>query len=243
MYGTLSKIVAKPGKKREVLEFFRWDAAVAKCAEPETLRFDVWDVPREPDAMYLYEAYTDQEAFARHKANKPYNRYVTVVEPELLDETRKVKMFDFTNSVVSNVDRMWQSDADQTELEITNDAPPGISRLAVTSFPPDATVLCHFNGYAELRRLTTDRNASLAHVQFPPGIRTDWHRHDGVQLLWFVEGEGTVAVRDGRSLSCRAGDIVRVDACVSHWHGATADHSVTHIAITIGKTEWQERPY
>jgi autoinducer 2-degrading protein len=57
MYGALIKVVAKPGAKKELLEFLRWDAAVAQKAEPGTLRFDLWGVPGNPDAFYLYEAY------------------------------------------------------------------------------------------------------------------------------------------------------------------------------------------
>jgi hypothetical protein len=34
MYGTLVKIVAKPGVREQLLEFLRWDAAVARDEEP-----------------------------------------------------------------------------------------------------------------------------------------------------------------------------------------------------------------
>lgn len=44
MYGAFFKVVAKPWKKRELVDFLRWDAEIAKAAEPGTLRFDVWDV-------------------------------------------------------------------------------------------------------------------------------------------------------------------------------------------------------
>ena len=41
MYGTLVKIVAKPAKKDQLIEFLRWDATVAADSEPGTVRFDV----------------------------------------------------------------------------------------------------------------------------------------------------------------------------------------------------------
>lgn len=102
MYGTLVKIVVKPGKRDQLIKFLRWDAAVATDSEPGTVRFDVWEVPRHPDALYLYEAYVDREAFARHQANEPYKRFVQVVEPELIAEMQE--LFEFTNSLISNID-------------------------------------------------------------------------------------------------------------------------------------------
>jgi quercetin dioxygenase-like cupin family protein/quinol monooxygenase YgiN len=243
MYGMFLKLVAKQGKRDQLLEFLRWDAAVARAAEPCTIRFDVWDVPNQPDAVYLYEAYTNPEAFARHKANEPYKRFIDVIEPQLLDE--KHTLFDFTESLISNADPIWQIHSDHTSgpSKVTQSLNSEISKLSFGSFAPDADALAHFNDYAELRRLAPDRNASVTHVHFPPGVRTDWHRHKGQQLLWFIEGEGKVALRDGRSLSCRAGDIVRVNAGSSHWHGASAEHHATHIAITVGETVWEDRPH
>jgi quercetin dioxygenase-like cupin family protein/quinol monooxygenase YgiN len=245
MYGTLVKIVAKSGKKDELLEFLRWDAAVASHAEPGTLRFDVWDVPNEPNALYLYEGYVDDSAFDIHKANAPYDRYEKVIAPNLLDERGEMRLIEFTDSLISNTDVVWQRRAERLgeDLQPRKYGGAGIIRkLSFASFPPDVSVLAHFNDYAELRRLAPDRNASVAHVYFPPGVRTDWHRHDGEQLLYFIEGDGRVALRDSRSLECQAGDIVRIDAGSSHWHGASAEHSATHLAVTVGDTLWEERP-
>jgi (4S)-4-hydroxy-5-phosphonooxypentane-2,3-dione isomerase len=104
MYGILVKFVARPGRRDELVEFLRWDAAVAKDTEPGTLRFDVWEVPEEFDAVYLYEAYSDPNAFAKHQANDPYNIFVNKIVPEMIDESRTVDLFRFANSLVSNAD-------------------------------------------------------------------------------------------------------------------------------------------
>ena len=231
MYGKLVKITVKPGKRDQLLEFLRHDAAVAYDAEPGTLRFDVWDVPHQPDKVYLYEAYTDPDAFGRHQSNEPYKRYVSQIRPELIDDDHDI-LFDWTDSLVSSSAPVSHTKADQ----------PKVSRLSIDSFPPTPDDLAHFNGYAELRRVTPEPNARVSHVHFPPGVRTDWHRHEGEQLLWFTEGEGEVACRNKTPLSCRAGDIVRVNAGCDHWHGGSAEHYAAHIAITIGKTEWLDRP-
>jgi quercetin dioxygenase-like cupin family protein/quinol monooxygenase YgiN len=226
MYGKLFKIITKPGGKNELVKFLREDAAVARDTEPGTLRFDVWDVPGHPDAVYVYEAYTNLKAFEKHQANEPYKRFVDQIGPELIGE--QSTFFGWTDSLVSNTD------------PVTDD--PDISKVSFGSFPPDVENLRHFNGRAELRRLAPDRKASVAHVHFPPGVRTDWHHHGGVQLLWFIDGEGEVTLDNEKTLSCRAGDIVRVAAGSRHWHGASAEHDATHIAITVGETTWDGRP-
>ena len=53
VYGGMVKLVAHPGRKPELIEFLRWDADVARSDEPGTLRFDVWEVENERDAVYL----------------------------------------------------------------------------------------------------------------------------------------------------------------------------------------------
>ena len=102
MYGKLLKLMTKPGKRDEVLNFLRWDADLARDSEPGTLRFDLWDVPSELDTVYLYEAYRDVEAYARHQDNEPYKRFINEIEPKLLDDT--CVLFDGTSSLVSIAD-------------------------------------------------------------------------------------------------------------------------------------------
>jgi quercetin dioxygenase-like cupin family protein len=79
-------------------------------------------------------------------------------------------------------------------------------------------------------------------VHFPPGTHTHWHRHDGQQLLWFIEGEGQVVLDDTTPLLCRAGDIVQIPPGARHWHGALAERHAVHIAITVGETHWEKPP-
>ena len=70
MYGGIVRLVAAEGRKSELLTFLGWDADVCRAVEPGTLRFDVWESPSEPNVVYLYEAYVDQDAFGAHKANE-----------------------------------------------------------------------------------------------------------------------------------------------------------------------------
>jgi (4S)-4-hydroxy-5-phosphonooxypentane-2,3-dione isomerase len=102
LYGGMVKLVARAGRKQELLDFLRWDAEVATAQEPGTLRFDVWERDDEPDAVYLYEAYVDQAAFEAHKANAPFQRFVDEIVPNVVEPPTFV--IPVTQSFVSNAD-------------------------------------------------------------------------------------------------------------------------------------------
>jgi quinol monooxygenase YgiN len=102
MYGMLTRITVKPGKRTELLEYLRWDAEVAKASEPGTRRFDVWETEREPGVVYLYEAYKDRAAFEDHAKHDPYKKW-----DEMADETMEqvTDVIPLTDSIASNADR------------------------------------------------------------------------------------------------------------------------------------------
>jgi quinol monooxygenase YgiN len=85
MLAHLIKITARPGKLDELVEFMRWDADVARAQEPGTLRFDVYAVPDEPDAIFLYEMYASDAAFATHRDGEPFKRFVDHIVPNVVD--------------------------------------------------------------------------------------------------------------------------------------------------------------
>lgn len=81
-------------------------------------------------------------------------------------------------------------------------------------------------------------------VTFAPGARTFWHTHPAGQRLIVIEGEGLVGTADGTAQRIKAGDIVWCPAQIKHFHAATKDSKMRHIALTNekdGKTvEWLE---
>jgi len=79
-------------------------------------------------------------------------------------------------------------------------------------------------------------------VGFKDGARTHWHAHAGGQILHVVEGAGRTQVRGQPETALRAGDLVTVPGGVEHWHGAAAGESMTHLAVSLGSTEWGEPP-
>lgn len=70
-----------------------------------------------------------------------------------------------------------------------------------------------------------------AHVRFTPGARTAWHRHPRGQTLYVTDGIGLVARRGGEAQEIRPGDVVRIAPGEDHWHGATPDRFMAHVAM------------
>lgn len=86
---------------------------------------------------------------------------------------------------------------------------------------------------------------SGATVTFEPGARTAWHTHPRGQTLLVTAGLGRVQ-REGYPIEeIRPGDIVWFDPGERHWHGATPDCAMSHVAIaeTINGTavDWLEQ--
>src|SRR3954453_19576304 len=73
---------------------------------------------------------------------------------------------------------------------------------------------------------------TIAAVHFTPGARTAWHSHAVGQTLYVTDGRGFVQARGGEVTALRAGDVVHAPADEWHWHGAAAEHYMTHLSIT-----------
>jgi quinol monooxygenase YgiN len=97
----LTRIVVKPGKRSELLDYLRWDARVAKASEPGTWRFDVWETEREPGVVYVYEAYQDRAAFEDHARHEPYQKWNEVAAQAMEQVTDVIPL---TESVASHMD-------------------------------------------------------------------------------------------------------------------------------------------
>lgn len=85
---------------------------------------------------------------------------------------------------------------------------------------------------------------SGADVTFEPGARTAWHVHPAGQMLLVTAGVGRVQ-QWGRPVDeIRPGDVVRIPPNVKHWHGASPDAAMTHLAVTEAldgrSVEWLE---
>jgi quercetin dioxygenase-like cupin family protein len=70
-----------------------------------------------------------------------------------------------------------------------------------------------------------------ASVHFAPGARTAWHTHPFGQSIYVTEGVGLCQRRGGPIEVISPGDRVFFEPGEEHWHGATPDRFMTHIAI------------
>jgi len=88
-------------------------------------------------------------------------------------------------------------------------------------------------------------NATAGTVTFQPGARTAWHTHPRGQILVITAGTGRVQRWGDPIEEVRAGDVVQIPAGQKHWHGASPQASMTHLAITEeldGKrVQWMEQ--
>ncbi|HBL7241325.1 MULTISPECIES: (R)-mandelonitrile lyase [Serratia] len=84
-----------------------------------------------------------------------------------------------------------------------------------------------------------------ATVTFEPGARTAWHTHPLGQTLIVTQGRGWIQLWGEEIQEMNQGDIVWVPEDVKHWHGATPDTAMTHIAIAESlngsPVDWMEK--
>jgi quercetin dioxygenase-like cupin family protein len=70
-----------------------------------------------------------------------------------------------------------------------------------------------------------------ARVAFEPGARTAWHTHPLGQTLFVISGVGRVQTKGGPVREIRPGDTVWIPPNEKHWHGASPNNGMVHIAM------------
>jgi quercetin dioxygenase-like cupin family protein len=81
-------------------------------------------------------------------------------------------------------------------------------------------------------------------VRFSPGARTAWHSHAVGQTLHITEGVGFVQARGEEVIEVRPGQTLYTPPGEWHWHGASPDRFMTHLAMWestadgTSETEW-----
>lgn len=88
-------------------------------------------------------------------------------------------------------------------------------------------------------------NANIGTVTFEAGARTNWHSHKSGQILFVIEGIGYYQAEGKPIQLIQKGDVVKIPKNEKHWHGASHQSPMRHIAIITDydkdKTEWLER--
>ena len=109
---------------------------------------------------------------------------------------------------------------------------------------PEPADPVNFTGVATLTRMDgvcEDPAVNVYRVAFEPGARTAWHSHTGPQLLLIIEGRCRLQ-KEGEPLQeVDTGGVVCIAPGEKHWHGATANAAMTHLALNIdAATTWLE---
>lgn len=84
-----------------------------------------------------------------------------------------------------------------------------------------------------------------AFVTFEPGARSNWHTHPLGQTLIVTSGTGWTQCEGEPIVEIREGDVIWCPPGHRHWHGATPDSTMTHLALQEaldGKVvDWMEK--
>jgi quercetin dioxygenase-like cupin family protein len=115
-------------------------------------------------------------------------------------------------------------EAGATLMEVSRSATRQPTRGSAEWFTGTATITPLFDPKGESQ-------VGAALVRFEPGARTAWHKHPLGQRLVVTEGSGRTQVEGGPVEAIRAGDVVWCPPGVRHWHGATPETAMAHIAI------------
>jgi quercetin dioxygenase-like cupin family protein len=104
-----------------------------------------------------------------------------------------------------------------------------------------------FTGTVWMDAAPADRSpdAAVFRVLFEPGARTNWHTHPEGQILHVVTGGGRAQKEGEPIVEIKSGDVVYFAPGERHWHGATPDTFMVHVAInpatnSDGGTDWME---
>ncbi len=79
---------------------------------------------------------------------------------------------------------------------------------------------------------------NFAHYKFTANARTQWHIHEGGQILLCEEGTCRHQIKGGPIIEFRAGETAYVPPGAAHWQGATPTVSGTQFNIHRGTITW-----
>lgn len=105
----------------------------------------------------------------------------------------------------------------------------------------------YFSGKAWLKPLVApdeNTNCVISDVFFEAGTRNNWHTHPSNQILIVKEGICYYQQEGFPIQKVQTGGVINVLPGIKHWHGASPDAVMVHMAIGInterGIVDWLE---
>ncbi len=86
---------------------------------------------------------------------------------------------------------------------------------------------------------TTD--IRMLRYSFEPGARTNWHSHEGGQVILIEKGHARVQEAGGAIREMGPRESFVTAAGVKHWHGAVPSEGLTQVSLSFGATNWMEK--
>ena len=86
MYAVCVNFQLKPGKAADFMPLMLNNARTSLRDEPDCHQFDVATDTNNPDAIFLYELYTNRAAFDVHLASAHFNTFDAEVGPMIADK-------------------------------------------------------------------------------------------------------------------------------------------------------------
>src|SRR5687767_13792934 len=83
---------------------------------------------------------------------------------------------------------------------------------------------------------TTD--IRMLRYSFVPGARTNWHSHEGGQVIFIEQGRMRAFERGGAAKEFGPRETYVVAAGITHWHGALPAAPLTQVSLSYGATTW-----
>jgi autoinducer 2-degrading protein len=84
MFSLVVQVEVQPDRREEFLAGIAANAEASVRDEPGCLRFDICSVAADPNRFLYYELYTDDEAFAAHKASSHFAQWREIAERVLV---------------------------------------------------------------------------------------------------------------------------------------------------------------
>jgi quercetin dioxygenase-like cupin family protein len=104
----------------------------------------------------------------------------------------------------------------------------------------DTERMCGDGRLEELEGVSSGPHMRAVLVRFQEGGHTKWHRHEGEQMLYALEGKGFVQSEGQEEILLQRGDRAYIPERLWHRHGSLPEENLVHLAITVGNTEWRK---
>lgn len=89
-----------------------------------------------------------------------------------------------------------------------------------------------FQGKAYRSDLSKDQ-VEISNITFAAASRTKWHYHHSGEILLVTGGLGWYQEEGLPPRLIQEGDVINVKPKTKHWHGATKESWLSHLAITV----------